>query len=277
MHVPRNSTLSLVLSPIYPEPLLIQGLQNHLRTMHNETLETVPNALANRSDPATVPDIQGMEGIPTKDLQEFKSRVRPSSKPPLSLPQFLQKAGKVEPVVKKAKVDAPLGAQEIQAQLAQFQKRKEQQEIEELKKTGIAFPPGLPESQALKLFNYRKELPPGTGTYATRHPLTLIPPTHPLILAQKLSDGKSDTASPFPQPSALPVSSNPSSVLPVTHSSSPSNAVVSKFAFFVCRRLTVDLLHRLVLNLRRILRFSRFRRRQPDRWLRESKRNLIEV
>jgi len=244
-----------------------------LRTIHNAILETVPNALASRSDPATVPDIQGMEGIPTKDFQDFKSRVRPS-KPQLSLPQFLQKAGKVEPVVKKAKVDAPLGAQEIQAQLAQFQKRKEQQEIDELKISGITFPPGLPESQVLKLFNFRKELPPGTGPYATRHSLTLIPPTHPLILAQKLSDGKSDSASPFPQTSVLPVSSNPSSVLPA-NSSSPSNAVVSKFTFFVCRRLIVDLLHPLVLNLQRIPRFSRCHRRRQDHWLLESKRSLV--
>lgn len=175
------------------------GLQNHMKSMHILALETVANALPHRSDPANVPDISGMDGIPLKDLQEYKSRVHPTTPapPPLPPPKPIPKPPSTP--AKKTKVDTPLSAEAIQAQLSAFHRKKEQEEINELKANGILFPPGVPESKALALFAFRS-VPPGTGPYA----------------AKSLPFGKS---APF-----LP---------PPLHTSSASSTNLPKFGFLV--------------------------------------------
>lgn len=169
--------------------------------MHRQTLEKISNALSHRSDPATVPEISGMDGIPAQDLQEFKSRIQPTN--PQTSPILKQpKPFKPDSGVKKAKIDAPLDPETIQAQLAEFQRKKEDQEIQELIKQGIAFPPGLAPRQALQIFGFRNP-PPGTGPFAAKNPSQLIPPViasypptpgsqgpHP---SKAFADGKSDS------------------------------------------------------------------------------------
>jgi hypothetical protein len=118
--------------------------------MHRQNLEAVANALTHRSDPTNVPDISGMDGIPAQDLQEYKSRNRPTTTntPNVAMLKQFQPV-KTELPAKRARIDTPLGAETIQAQLAEFQKKKEQQEIQDLQNQGILFPPGLPAHSAL--------------------------------------------------------------------------------------------------------------------------------
>src|SRR5271170_3147622 len=152
--------------------------------MHRQNLEVVANALTHRSDPTNVPDISGMDGIPAQDLQEYKSRTHPTAQKTTNVPNMgllkqLQPV-KTEVPAKRVKIDAPLGTETIQAQLAEFQKRKEQQEIQDLQNQGILFPPGIPAHSALALFGFRTS-PPGTGPFAAK-------PS-----GSGIKDGKSDT------------------------------------------------------------------------------------
>ena len=119
-----NKKLNSVAGTIIVKPRLISGLQNHLKTMHRQTLETIANALSHRSDPATIPEISGMDGIPAQDFQEFKARYNPPPTSQSVVPSKQFKLGKPDVVVKKSKIDAPLDAETIQAQLAEFQKKK---------------------------------------------------------------------------------------------------------------------------------------------------------
>jgi hypothetical protein len=187
---------------------LIGGLQNHLKTMHRESLETIPNALSHRSNPATVPDLSAMESTPTNDA---KPRIQLSSTPQSGPPQKQLKFQKFDQTVKKAKVDAPLATETIQAQLAEFQKKKEEQEVQDLIKQGIVFPPGLTPHQALQIFEFRNP-PPGTGPFAAKSAVQLMPlvqsgpiPPAPSISnnpPKTLSDGKSNTLAFPPQSSS---------------------------------------------------------------------------
>jgi hypothetical protein len=154
-------------------------LVNHFKTRHAQTLDRIPNALSHRQNPLAIPTISGMDGIPASDLQDIKARVRPTMQFIATTPTstaFKQQVGpnKQEPSAKKAKIDTPLDPVTIQAQLAEFQKRKEQEEIQELLKSGIALPPGLSPSQAMSKFI--KAPPPGSGQFAAK-PIATFP--HP--------------------------------------------------------------------------------------------------
>jgi len=161
------------------------GLQNHLKTVHRQALDKVANALEHRSNPATIPDISGMDGIPAKDLQDFKARMLPSQ----TASQKQQKPWKPSDPSKRIKIDTPLATETIQAQLAEFQKKKDDQQIQQLINEGISFPPGLSPRQALHIFAFRHP-PPGTGPYAAKSKLQLYP------MATSLTDGKSDAITP---------------------------------------------------------------------------------
>jgi hypothetical protein len=222
-----------------------------MKTMHGMTLEVVANALGHRSDPSTAPDIIGMEGIPQKDLEDFKSRAYPAT---LSTPNQ-QKFGKQGKAEKKVKVDGPLSTETIQAQLAEFQKKKDDQEIQDLVKQGITFPPGLSPRESLHLFSFSHP-PPGSGPYATRTKSQLIPPVNHFIpspignvsggFGRTFPDGKSDAL-----------------VTPNSLVTSVSPKFVSKSAFFRWR-LIVDLLLHQVSSLRNSILFLRFPRPRLD-------------
>lgn len=196
--------------------------------MHRETLETIANALSHRSDPTSIPEISGMDGIPAQDLQEFKARYNPPPTLQSVVPSKQPKLGKPDAAVKKSKIDAPLDTETIQAQLAEFQKKKDDQEIQDLIKQGFVFPPGLTPHQAFQTFRYRNP-PPGLGPFAARplHQLFLPTPstgnTNPAGSGNTPFnthvDGKSDII-------ALPSQSNS-----FLHNSAYSPKFVSKSAF----------------------------------------------
>ena len=223
-----NKKLNSVAGTIAIDPTLIPGLQNHLKTMHRQTLETIANALSHRSDPAPAPEISGMDGIPAHDFQEFKSRYNLPSTSPNIVPSKQFKQGKPDSVVKKAKIDAPLDAETIQAQLAEFQKKKDEQEIQDLIKQGIILPPGLSPHQALQIFRFRNA-PPGSGPFAAKPTSQLFLPspgtgnTNPIgsgnTRFKTHVDGKSDTT-------ALPSQTNS-----FLHHSAYSPKFVSKSVF----------------------------------------------
>jgi hypothetical protein len=215
--------------------------------MHGETLESVLNALPNRSDPENVPDISGLDGIPAEDIQDYKDRRQGNSiatpKNNTMIPTQTNNLVKpptaklLDPAPKKAKIDVPvqpLQPEQIQAQLAEFQKRKDDQEVQDLLKQGFVFPPGISPLDALSKLAYRS-LPPGSGPYATKpmgllviKPADIPIPPHPLSLTTttslSIADGKSDKfVPPHPQTNSLPASAYPSSV-------------VSKSVFFPCGR-----------------------------------------
>ena len=220
--------LNSVAGTIIVDPRLISGLQNHLSTMHRQTLETVANALTHRSDPATIPEISGMDGIPAQDFQEFKARYNPPSTPQTIASSRQFKQGKPDAAVKKAKIDAPLDAETIQAQLAEFQRKKDDQEIQDLIKEGVIFPPGLTPHQALQIFRYRNP-PPGSGPFAAKPLSQLFLPTSATANTSPAGlgnapvkthvDGKSDII-------ALPPQSNS-----FLHNSAYSPKFVSKSVF----------------------------------------------
>ena len=212
--------------------------------MHRQNLEVVANALTHRSDPTNVPDISGMEGIPAQDLQEYKSRNRPTTTntPNVAMLKQFQPV-KTEVSSKRAKIDTPLGAETIQAQLAEFQKKKEQQEIQDLQNQGILFPPGLPSHSALGLFAFRTP-PPGTGAFAAK----------PTAVVTK--DGKLDT----PPTAALSSQSINSSLTSASASASPK--FVSKSVFLLRQTLmSVDLLLHQVSSLGNTILYYRYRHR----------------
>jgi hypothetical protein len=191
--------------------MLMEGLQNHLKTMHRESLETIPNALSHRSNPATVPDLSAMDSTPANETKDIKPRIHPPSAPQPAPPQKQFKFQKFDQTVKKAKIDAPLGTEAIQAQLAEFQRKKEDQEIQDLIKQGIIFPPGLSPHQALQILGFRNP-PPGTGPFAAKSAAQLMPlvqtgPVPPAPGASNnplktFSDGKSNTPAFPPQSSS---------------------------------------------------------------------------
>src|SRR5579859_2852488 len=113
------------------------GLQEHMKSIHRSTLDAIPGAVAHRMNPANAPEGNANDGIQATDLQSFLARVRTTS-----LPQPTTTATK-KPEVKKVKVEAPLDKETIQAQLAEFQKKKELEEVDSLRKRGVALPPGL--------------------------------------------------------------------------------------------------------------------------------------
>jgi hypothetical protein len=212
--------------------------------MHRQNLEVVANALTHRSDPTNVPDISGMDGIPAQDLQEYKSRNRPATAntPNVAMLKQIQTV-KTEVPSKRAKIDTPLGAETIQAQLAEFQKKKEQQEIQDLQNQGILFPPGLSAHSALGLFAFRTP-PPGTGHFAAKS------------TAQVTKDGKLDT----PPTTALSSQSINSSLTSTSASASPK--FVSKSVFLPRQTLMiVDLLLHRVSNLGNMIPSCRYRHR----------------
>lgn len=205
--------------------MLMEGLQNHLKTMHRESLESIPNALSHRSNPATVPDLSSMDSTPTSEVKDAKPRIHLPSVLQPAPPQKPLKFQKFDQTVKKAKVDAPLGPEAIQAQLAEFQKKKEDQEFQDLIKQGIVFPPGLTPHQGLQIFGFRNP-PPGTGPFAAKSAAQLMPlvQTGPVPPASNnppkaLSDGKLNTLAIFP-----PQSSS-------SHHSASSPKFVSKSGF----------------------------------------------
>jgi hypothetical protein len=232
---------------------LTTGLQNHLKTIHGQTLETVMNALSNRSNPATIPEISGMDGIPAQDLQEFKSRLHQSPSH-ANIPSKQMKLFKPDATVKKAKIDAPLDPETIQAQLAEFQKKKADQEIQELVKQGIIFPPGLSPQQALQIFSFRNP-PPGTGPFAAKplSELILTPATVSASIPKNtFMDGKLETP-------ALPSQSN------VSFNSASSPKFTSKSVFSKIRGANLlDLRLHQVSNLLNTIRYYLFRHRHRD-------------
>ena len=191
--------------------------------MHRQILQVVANALTHRSDPSNIPDITGMDGIPAQDLQEYKSRTHPTTTQPQPiLPPNIALLKQFRPAVKtdvtpakRAKIDTPLGAETLQAQLAEFQKKKAQQEIQDLQKQGILFPPGLPAHSALSLFAFRTA-PPGTGPFAARSPIPHAAST------TDIKDGKSDV------PVTTAALSSQSSINNSASSASASPKFVSK-------------------------------------------------
>jgi len=230
--------------------------------MHRRNLEVVANALTHRSDPTNVPDITGMDGIPAQDLQEYKSRTHPTAQKTTNLPNMALlkqfQPVKAEVPSKRAKIDTPLGAETIQAQLAEFQKKKEKQEIQDLQNQGILFPPGLPATSALALFAFRTP-PPGTGLFAAK-------PNGPVT-----KDGKSDTL-----PTAALSSQSINSSLTST-SASASPKFVSKSVFLLRQTLmVVDLLLHLVSSLGNMILCCRCRLRH-QRLLHRDKKRIVLV
>lgn len=243
----------------YNTKIDVTGLQNHLTTMHRENLEVVANALAHRSDPAKIPDISGMDGIPAQDLQEYKSRTHPNSTiqqaptlPAFALLKQFQPVKADVPAMKRAKIDTPLGAETIQAQLAEFQRRKAQQEIQELQTQGILFPPGLPAHSALSLFAFRTA-PPGTGPYAAKSASVTLPTT------TSATDIKDDGKSDVPTTAAL----SSQSIINLSASASASPKFVSKSVFLLAISADdgIDLLRHRVSSLRNLIRCCRCRLR----------------
>jgi hypothetical protein len=192
--------------------------------MHSQTLETIPNALPNRSNPANIPDVSGMDGIPTQDVQAFKARLSLSLAAKSTTPQKQLKAGKVDSAPKKQKIEAPLEPETIQAQLAEFQKKKEQQEIQDMINHGVALPPGLTPHEALQKLGLRNP-PPGSGPFAAKPIASLLPnnPANSITAAspnasvntsgKTVADGKSDKFAVLPQSNSFPASAYPSNVV----------------------------------------------------------------
>ncbi len=158
------------------------GLVGHLKTMHKEKLESIPNALPPKADPEKCPEITGMDGIPELDYEDFKTRRQAPLVPPLpsippapgTTPAVVRTPG-VETnaapgtVPKKAKIDTPLDEGTIQAQLAEFQKKKEEEQVKHLIDSGIVLPPGVEPN--LVLHKFPSVPPPGEGLY----PATKLP------------------------------------------------------------------------------------------------------
>jgi len=187
-----------------------------MKTMHRGAiLEKISHALPSRSDPETVPDISGMEGVPAQDLQWFKAKIRSTALSAQS-PTAKQPRPQVKPEVKKQKIDTPLDAQTIQAQLAEFQQKKHKEELQDLINSGVLLPPGLTPEQSLEYFQYRTHPPPGTGPYAAKP------------IATQLKDGKSDLSAS--SSSYIPIA-NPTNPAP----SSSSSNVASKSVFSVSK------------------------------------------
>jgi hypothetical protein len=178
------------------------GLQEHMKSIHRQTLTAIPNAVGHRMNPATVPAEMTKPEPPR--MQPF-NRVPPPPPPPPP-PQRPQPAipqppiPQAEPAAKRIKVDAPLDAQTIQTQLASFQRKKEQQQIQDLISSGAVLPPGLPPHEALSHLGL-KSPPPGAGLYpakpAPQNPITpatfgVLTPvlTTPPVLTNPPSDGK---------------------------------------------------------------------------------------
>jgi hypothetical protein len=123
---------------------VIVGLQNHYKAIHYPlTLSVIPNALPGKDDPA----------------QALQSAAPLTSAPTVHKPE-----------AKKVKIDAPLDAQIIQAQLAKLNQQKRNDASQRLLSAGIRPPPGLTNSTLLDYFIYLSP-PPGAGPYAARpHP-----------------------------------------------------------------------------------------------------------
>jgi hypothetical protein len=214
-------------------------LQNHLKTRHAQTLEKIPNALSHRQNPSAALTISGMDGIPISDLQQFKARVRPIMQSIATTPTSTSLKQQVcpnkqEPIAKKAKIDTPLDPGTIQAQLAEFQKRKEQEEIQELLNSGIVLPPGLSPSQAMSKFI--KAPPPGSGQFAAKPLATFPHPSNiniPSPATESVNDGKLGSSAAF-----KPQSQSQSTSCPA-----------SKSAFFLLRADFVDCLRLRLLRV----------------------------
>lgn len=190
-----------------------------MKTMHRGAiLEKISHALPSRSDPETVPDISGMEGVPAQDLQWFKAKIHSTALSAQSPTAKQQPRPQVKPEVKKQKIDTPLDAQTIQAQLAEFQQKKHKEELQDLINSGILLPPGLTPEQSLEYFSYRTHAPPGTGPYAAK----------PITTQSK--DGKSDLSASSSSSSYIPIA-NPTNPAP----SSSSSNVASKSVFSVSK------------------------------------------
>lgn len=209
--------------------------------MHKEKLEAIPNALAQRADPERGGDILGMDGIPELDYEEYKTRrqapLLPSIPPapgttPMVRPTF---AAKVEPppgiagaTAKKAKIDTPLDETTIQAQLAEFQKKKEQEQVQHLISSGIALPPGLPHN--LVLSKFPTVPPPGEGTYAA----TKLPAAFNTSSINGLEGKSSDNPAINPSSNiSYTPASNSSNPNPNATSNPNSNAAAVKSVFFL--------------------------------------------
>jgi len=198
--------------------------------MHKEKLEAIPNALAARADPEKAPEITGMDGIPELDYEEYKARrqaplvvsatvgttslMRPAFGPVEPAPGTTSGPA---PTTKKAKIDTPLDEGTIQAQLAEFQKKKEQEQVQHLISSGIVLPPGVPHN--LVLSKFPTSPPPGDGPYAATKPsAAFASPSNPISNSSSTSGLVGKLESP-----AIP-SSNSSHMNPNSASNPASNA-----------------------------------------------------
>jgi hypothetical protein len=228
---------------------LIVGLVGHLKSMHKEKLETIPNALPQKADPEKCPEITGMDGIPELDYEDFKARRQAPLVPPL--PSIPPAPGTTPTVVrppgmesgaapgtasKKAKIDTPLDEGTIQAQLAEFQKKKEEEQVKHLIDSGIVLPPGVPSN--LVLSKFPSVPPPGEGLYAA----TKLP----AAFAVSGLDGKSLDSTTVPSsniassslsnpsnPNLAAANSNPNTSTAANPNSNTSNATAVKSVFLL--------------------------------------------
>jgi hypothetical protein len=145
--------------------------------MHGDTLKTVANAIKGRDDPETVPDVQGMDGIPADDLAEFTARMTGN---PLQsstvgrpvIPPWNAATAPMQQPAKRAKIETPLDSQTIAAQLADFQRKKEKEELAQFIASGVSYPPGTRTQPAFFIIRLN---PPGQGPWAAKNWTQLYP------------------------------------------------------------------------------------------------------
>jgi len=237
--------------------------------MHGETLTNVANAIKGRDDPETVPDVQGMDGIPAADLAEFTARMtgqppaissvgirapRPWNAPPIT--QSSQ-----QPATKRAKIDAPLDSQTIAAQLAEFQAKKEQEELAQFIATGVAYPPGTRSQSAFFII---RSNPPGQGAWTAKgwsqlYPGSELPKPSPPRPWPRDADGKSAHSSSINSSAQLSTPANESLSSPKISAAKCVSSPTCGILGMLMRGL--DLHRRRVFALQRRMLFCRFRLR----------------
>jgi len=230
-------------------------------------LTSVANAIKGRDDPETVPDVQGMDGIPAADLAEFTARMtgqppptssvgirapRPWNAPPTA--QSFQ-----QPATKRAKVDAPLDSQTIAAQLAEFQAKKEQEELAQFIASGVAYPPGTRTQPAFFAIRFN---PPGQGAWTAKgwtqlYPGSEHPKSSPPRPWPRDADGKSAQSSSINSSAQLSTPANESLSSPKISAAKCVSSPTSRTLGVLMGCL--DLRRRRVFGLRRRMLFYRFR------------------
>lgn len=197
----QNTSLNILLT-------FLEALVNHVKTAHGQTLGAIANAIKGRDDPETVPDVQGMDGIPTADLAEFTARITGQPIPTTTTPALPgrpratwnlthQQHPLQQQPAKRVKVDAPLDSQTIAAQLAEFQAKKEQEELASFIASGVAYPPGTSTQPAFFIVRFN---PPGQGPWSAKGWTQLYPgsdrPKSARPRPWTTADGKSDSSNP---------------------------------------------------------------------------------